>query len=138
MAKQRVYEIAKEIGVPSKEVIFELERMGFLDKKHSSGLDDVTARTVVTRVKKRMEEIEAKIQTRILEELGEIGEVQSVGGGEDSTFGILFSIYLTFLEPFVIGATCAWCVTSAILMTVLFVLTLRDGKYGCQQLTLHT
>ena len=23
-------------------------------------------------------------------------------------FGLFFSIYLTFLEPFVIGATCAW------------------------------
>lgn len=31
-------------------------------------------------------------------------------------FGTLFSIYLTFLEPFVIGASCAWCLTSAILM----------------------
>jgi uncharacterized membrane protein/thiol-disulfide isomerase/thioredoxin len=35
-------------------------------------------------------------------------------------FGIAFSIYLTFLEPFVIGATCAWCLTSAVLMTLLF------------------
>lgn len=35
-------------------------------------------------------------------------------------FGTLFSIYLTFLEPFVIGATCAWCLTSAIVMTLLF------------------
>jgi len=34
-------------------------------------------------------------------------------------FGTLFSIYLTVLEPFVIGATCMWCVTSAILMTLL-------------------
>ncbi|HSD83055.1 MAG TPA: vitamin K epoxide reductase family protein [Anaerolineae bacterium] len=33
--------------------------------------------------------------------------------------GTLFSLYLTFLEPFVIGATCAWCLTSAILMTAL-------------------
>ncbi|MGQ9548714.1 MAG: vitamin K epoxide reductase family protein [Roseiflexus sp.] len=33
--------------------------------------------------------------------------------------GVLFSIYLTFLEPFVIGATCLWCLTSAILMTIL-------------------
>ncbi len=31
-------------------------------------------------------------------------------------FGALFSIYLTFLEPFVIGATCMWCITSAVLM----------------------
>lgn len=45
-----------------------------------------------------------------------------------TAFGILFSIYLTFLEPFVIGATCAWCLTSAILMTVLFWLSLDPGK----------
>lgn len=32
--------------------------------------------------------------------------------------GIFFSIYLTFLEPFVIGATCMWCIASAILMTL--------------------
>jgi uncharacterized membrane protein/thiol-disulfide isomerase/thioredoxin len=35
-------------------------------------------------------------------------------------FGVLFSIYLTFLEPFVIGATCIWCITSAIIMTSIF------------------
>jgi uncharacterized membrane protein/thiol-disulfide isomerase/thioredoxin len=34
-------------------------------------------------------------------------------------FGTLFSIYLTFLEPFVIGASCSWCLTSAIVMTSL-------------------
>ena len=33
--------------------------------------------------------------------------------------GLIFSIYLTFLEPFVIGATCMWCLSSAILMTLL-------------------
>ncbi len=33
--------------------------------------------------------------------------------------GVLFSIYLTFLEPFVIGATCAWCISSAIIITLL-------------------
>ena len=37
--------------------------------------------------------------------------------------GTLFSIYLTFLEPFVIGATCAWCLTSALLMTATMLLT---------------
>jgi uncharacterized membrane protein len=36
-------------------------------------------------------------------------------------FGTIFSIYLTFLEPFVIGATCAWCLTSAVVMTLLLV-----------------
>jgi uncharacterized membrane protein len=34
-------------------------------------------------------------------------------------FGVLFSAYLTFLEPFVIGATCMWCITSAVLMILL-------------------
>ena len=33
--------------------------------------------------------------------------------------GTLFSLYLTFLEPFVIGATCSWCLVSAILITAL-------------------
>ena len=36
--------------------------------------------------------------------------------------GVLFSIYLTFLEPFVIGATCAWCLSSAVIMTLLLLL----------------
>lgn len=31
--------------------------------------------------------------------------------------GTLFSVWFTFLEPFVIGATCAWCLSSALLMT---------------------
>jgi uncharacterized membrane protein len=43
------------------------------------------------------------------------------------SFGILFSIYLTFLEPFVIGATCAWCLTSAVVMTGLFWTTLETA-----------
>jgi uncharacterized membrane protein len=34
-------------------------------------------------------------------------------------FGVLFSSYLTFLEPFVIGATCMWCITSAVFMMIL-------------------
>ena len=33
--------------------------------------------------------------------------------------GAFFSIYLTFLEPFVIGATCLWCLTSAITITLI-------------------
>ena len=45
-----------------------------------------------------------------------------------TSIGVLFSIYLTFLEPFVIGATCVWCLTSAIIMTVLFWLSLAPGK----------
>ncbi|WKZ38898.1 MAG: vitamin K epoxide reductase family protein [Anaerolineales bacterium] len=53
-----------------------------------------------------------------------------------SAFGTLFSIYLTFLEPFVIGATCAWCITSAILITIIMLLSIRPGKFALRQLKL--
>lgn len=36
--------------------------------------------------------------------------------------GFGFSVYLTYLELFVIDAICQWCVASAVLMTVLFAL----------------
>jgi uncharacterized membrane protein/thiol-disulfide isomerase/thioredoxin len=45
-----------------------------------------------------------------------------------TVFGTVFSIYLTFLEPFVIGATCAWCLTSSVLMTLLMLLSVRPAK----------
>jgi len=45
-----------------------------------------------------------------------------------TAFGILFSIYLTFLEPFVIGATCLWCVSSAVIMTLLYIMAIRPGR----------
>jgi uncharacterized membrane protein len=48
--------------------------------------------------------------------------------------GTLFSIYLTYLEPFVIGATCAWCITSAILITILMLISLRPAKTAIQRL----
>ncbi len=43
-------------------------------------------------------------------------------------FGTLFSIYLTFLEPFVIGATCMWCITSAVVQTTIFWLATDPAK----------
>ncbi|MFZ5818679.1 MAG: vitamin K epoxide reductase family protein [Chloroflexota bacterium] len=42
--------------------------------------------------------------------------------------GALFSVYLTFLEPFVIGATCAWCLTSAAVMTALLLFAVEPGR----------
>ncbi len=36
-----------------------------------------------------------------------------------SAFGTLFMVGLTFLEPFVIGATCLWCLSSAVFITCL-------------------
>jgi uncharacterized membrane protein len=40
--------------------------------------------------------------------------------------GVLFSLWLTYLELFVIDAICQWCVVSAILATALFVLSWLD------------
>jgi len=37
-----------------------------------------------------------------------------------SLFGFLFSLYLTYLEIFVIKALCQWCVVSALSITVIF------------------
>jgi uncharacterized membrane protein len=51
-----------------------------------------------------------------------------------TVFGTLFSIYLTFLEPFVIGATCAWCLTSSILMTALMLLSVLPAKYTMEKM----
>jgi uncharacterized membrane protein len=45
-----------------------------------------------------------------------------------SLFGVAFSIYLTFLELFVIGAMCEWCVGNALLMAVIAALQLGPGK----------
>jgi uncharacterized membrane protein len=51
-----------------------------------------------------------------------------------TSFGLIFSIYLPFLEPFVIGATCAWCLTSAIIMTALFWLSLAPARAAFSEL----
>jgi uncharacterized membrane protein len=52
-----------------------------------------------------------------------------------TAFGLAFSIYLTFLEPFVIGATCAWCLTSAIVMTALFWLSLKPARLAYSKIS---
>ncbi len=40
--------------------------------------------------------------------------------------GTVFSIYLTYLEPFVIGATCMWCIASAAIITALLWISLPE------------
>lgn len=37
-------------------------------------------------------------------------------------FAVIFSIYLTYLEPFVIRAVCIWCLSSAVIVTLLLLL----------------
>ena len=58
------------------------------------------------------------------------GELGRVGGFAIALIGFGFSTYLTYRELFTIKAICQWCVSSAVLMTILVVLTavraLRD------------
>lgn len=41
-------------------------------------------------------------------------------------FGVAFSAWLTYLELFVIEAICQWCVVSAVIVTVMFLLSVWD------------
>lgn len=43
-----------------------------------------------------------------------------------TTVGLLFSAWLTYLELYVIGAVCRFCVGSAVLVVVLWVLSIVD------------
>ena len=43
-----------------------------------------------------------------------------------SGVGVLFSGWLTYLELFVIHAICMWCVISAIIVTIIFAVSLLD------------
>lgn len=43
-----------------------------------------------------------------------------------SGVGVLFSAWLTYLELFVINAICKYCVTSALLVTAIFIVSLAD------------
>jgi uncharacterized membrane protein len=48
------------------------------------------------------------------------GDSARMAGFGLALFGFGFSVYLTYLELFVIDAICQWCVASAVLMTILF------------------
>jgi uncharacterized membrane protein len=51
-----------------------------------------------------------------------VNDLARFGGFAVSLGGFGFSIYLTYLELFKIEAICQWCVASAVLMTILFLL----------------
>ncbi len=58
---------------------------------------------------------------------GEVGQGPLVDLAPVGLFGLaltgtLFSLYLTYLEPFVIGAICDWCLASAVTITAICVL----------------
>lgn len=58
---------------------------------------------------------------------GRLADFGMIAAALVSVGGTLFSIYLTFLEPFVIGATCMWCLASAVAIAGLLWLTAGPG-----------
>jgi uncharacterized membrane protein len=65
---------------------------------------------------------------------GSAADLAGIGLLALAGFGVLFSIYLTFLEPFVIRATCAWCLTSALAMLLILWLSLGEGVEAARRL----
>ena len=51
------------------------------------------------------------------------GELGRASGVAIAFVGFCFSMYLTYRELFTIHAICQWCVASAVLMTILVILT---------------
>ncbi len=47
-------------------------------------------------------------------------------------FGTLYSLYLTFLEVFVIKAVCIWCLSSAVIITLLMLLSLNPAMQSLE------
>jgi uncharacterized membrane protein len=59
---------------------------------------------------------------------GGLSDMGSIAMIAMTALGTLFSIYLTILKPFVIGATCVWYLTSAVLMTALMLFSVGLAK----------
>lgn len=47
-----------------------------------------------------------------------------------SGIGVVFAVYLTGLELFVIHAICRWCVGSALIITAIFIAALLDRRHA--------
>ena len=57
-----------------------------------------------------------------------LGSYASLGMLGMALFGTIFSIYLTYLEIWVIEAVCIWCLSSAVLITALLLLSVRPAS----------
>ena len=66
--------------------------------------------------------LEAWLISPALRRWAQISVIVIAGGG------FAFSLYLTALEAFVIHAWCAWCVGSAVIVTLIFLVSLADRR----------
>jgi uncharacterized membrane protein/thiol-disulfide isomerase/thioredoxin len=51
-----------------------------------------------------------------------LGKPATIGFFGMAFFAVIFSLYLTYLEPFVIKAVCIWCLSSAVIVTLLLLI----------------
>jgi uncharacterized membrane protein len=61
------------------------------------------------------------LQPRWLDRAGPTKLVAAMAG-----VGVLFTLYLTYVELFVLQAICRWCVASAVIIAAIFIVTLAD------------
>ena len=54
-----------------------------------------------------------------------------------AAIGVLFSAWLTYLELAVIHAICIWCVTSAVIVLCIFVVSIADLREVRDGLDIH-
>lgn len=55
----------------------------------------------------------------------------------EAAIGVLFSAWLTYLELAVIHAICIWCVASAFIVTVIFVVSVADLREVRESVSIH-
>ena len=106
---------------------------GYLTYTHYAGLKVVClssggCETVQTSVYSKLDGVPVALlgllgYIGILISLAIRGDLGRATGFGLALVGFLFSMYLTYRELFTIKAICQWCVGSAVLMTVLVILT---------------
>lgn len=55
-----------------------------------------------------------------------------------SAVGVAFSAWLTYLELYVIGAVCRYCVVSAVIVTLILLVSIADLRHSNRSATLLT
>ena len=55
---------------------------------------------------------------------GTLGDIAPLGLLGMAAFGVIFSLWLTYIELFVIRAVCIWCLGSAVIMSLILVLSI--------------
>lgn len=61
---------------------------------------------------------------------GRLADLAAVALMAMTLFGVLFSLYLTYLELAVIHAVCIWCLSSAVIMALLLVISVWPAMLG--------